>query len=170
MKGGFEDPTMSHWTASARWRPRPTDPRLPLPTGSLQLLEQQVVGGEQAKNKDLKEKHKRRKRYADERKKQLVAALQNSDEDGGDWVLLNVYDSIQEEVRAKSKLLERMQRKVRPRRTPRWPQPPPVIPQMGIYRVPAVCVARPGGRPVTEVCLLCWASVCNKGTAEKQAG
>ncbi|XP_022370407.1 kinesin-like protein KIF17 isoform X1 [Enhydra lutris kenyoni] len=79
----------------------------------LQLLEQQVVGGEQAKNKDLKEKHKRRKRYADERKKQLVAALQNSDEDGGDWVLLNVYDSIQEEVRAKSKLLERMQRKLR---------------------------------------------------------
>ncbi|KAL1776394.1 kinesin KIF17 isoform X2 [Sigmodon hispidus] len=79
----------------------------------LQLLEQQVVGGEQAKNKDLKEKHKRRKRYADERKKQLVAALQNSDEDSGDWVLLNVYDSIQEEVRAKSKLLEKMQKKLR---------------------------------------------------------
>ena len=77
-------------------------------------MEQQVVGGEQAKNKDLKEKHRRRKRYADERKKQLVAALQNSDEDSGDWVLLNVYDSIQEEVRAKSKLLEKMQRKVRP--------------------------------------------------------
>lgn len=84
------------------------------PGCSLQLLEQQVVGGEQAKNKDLKEKHKRRKRYADERKKQLVAALQNSDEDSGDWVLLNVYDSIQEEVRAKSKLLEKMQKKVRP--------------------------------------------------------
>lgn len=88
--------------------------RFLLHAGSLQLLEQQVVGGEQAKNKDLKEKHKGRKRYADERKKQLVAALQNSDEDSGDWVLLNVYDSIQEEVRAKSKLLEKMQRKVRP--------------------------------------------------------
>ncbi|KAM5270060.1 kinesin-like protein KIF17 isoform 9-T9 [Hipposideros larvatus] len=79
----------------------------------LQLLQQQVVGGEQAKNKDLKEKHRRRKRYADERRKQLVAALQNSDEDSGDWVLLNVYDSIQEEVRAKSKLLEKMQHKLR---------------------------------------------------------
>ncbi|XP_072831319.1 kinesin-like protein KIF17 isoform X5 [Vicugna pacos] len=79
----------------------------------LQLLEQQVVGGEQAKNKDLKEQHRRRKRYADERKKQLVAALQNSDEDSGDWILLNVYDSIQEEVRAKSKLLEKMQKKLR---------------------------------------------------------
>ncbi|XP_032969577.1 kinesin-like protein KIF17 isoform X2 [Rhinolophus ferrumequinum] len=79
----------------------------------LQLLEQQVVGGEQAKNKDLKEKHRRRKRYADERRKQLVTALQNSDEDSGEWVLLTVYDSIQEEVRAKSKLLEKTQQKLR---------------------------------------------------------
>uniref|UniRef100_A0A8C8SDK7 Kinesin-like protein n=1 Tax=Pelusios castaneus TaxID=367368 RepID=A0A8C8SDK7_9SAUR len=79
----------------------------------LQMLEQQVVGGEQAKNKDLKEKHKHRKKYADERKKQLVAALQKFDEDSSDWVLLNVYDSIQEEVRAKSKLLEKMQKKLR---------------------------------------------------------
>nr|XP_048681041.1 kinesin-like protein KIF17 isoform X2 [Caretta caretta] len=78
----------------------------------LHLLEQQVVGGEQAKNKDLKEKHKCRKKYADERKKQLVAALQKIDEDSSDWVLLNVYDSIQEEVRAKSKLLEKMQKKL----------------------------------------------------------
>ncbi|XP_068771551.1 kinesin-like protein KIF17 isoform X6 [Struthio camelus] len=79
----------------------------------LQMLEQQVVGGEQAKNKDLKEKHKRRKKYADEWRMQLVAALQNSNEDNSDWVLLNVYDSIQEEVRAKSKLLEKMQKKLR---------------------------------------------------------
>ncbi|XP_030363776.1 kinesin-like protein KIF17 isoform X2 [Strigops habroptila] len=78
----------------------------------LQVLEQQVVGGEQAKNKDLKEKHKRRKRYADERRMQLVAALQQATEDSSDWVLLNVYDSIQEEVRAKSKLLEKMQRRL----------------------------------------------------------
>lgn len=79
----------------------------------LQMLEQQVVGGEQAKNKDLKEKHKRRKKIADERKKQLLAALQKSDEDSSDWVLLNVYDSIQEEVRVKSKLLEKMKEKLR---------------------------------------------------------
>lgn len=76
------------------------------------MLEQQVVGGEQATNKDLKEKHKRRKKYADERRTQLVAALQQSNEDSSDWVLLNVYDSIQEEVRAKNKLLEKMQKKV----------------------------------------------------------
>ncbi|XP_054826094.1 kinesin-like protein KIF17 [Eublepharis macularius] len=79
----------------------------------LQLLEQQVVGGEQAKNKDLKEKQKRRKRLADERKEQLLKALQGTDEDSSDWVLLNVYDSIQEEVRAKNKLLEKMKEKLR---------------------------------------------------------
>ncbi|XP_075629496.1 kinesin-like protein KIF17 isoform X3 [Balearica regulorum gibbericeps] len=78
----------------------------------LQMLERQVVGGEQAKNKDLKEKRKRRKKYADERRMQLVTALQQSNEDSSDWVLLNVYDSIQEEVRAKSKLLEKMQKKL----------------------------------------------------------
>lgn len=78
----------------------------------LQMLERQVVGGEQAKNKDLKEKHKRRKKYADERRMQLVTALQQCNEDSSEWVLLNVYDSIQEEVRAKSKLLEKMQKKV----------------------------------------------------------
>ncbi|KAM6236361.1 kinesin-like protein KIF17 isoform 1-T1 [Spheniscus humboldti] len=79
----------------------------------LQMLERQVVGGEQAKNKDLKEKQKCRKKYAAERRMQLVAALQQSDEDSSDWVLLNVYDSIQEEVRAKSKLLEKVQKKLR---------------------------------------------------------
>nr|XP_056717168.1 kinesin-like protein KIF17 [Euleptes europaea] len=79
----------------------------------LQLLEQQVVGGEQAKNKDLKEKRQRRKRLADERKQQLLEALQGSDVDSSDWVLLNVYDSIQEEVRAKNKLLEKMKKKLR---------------------------------------------------------
>ncbi|KAG8129952.1 hypothetical protein E2320_016625 [Naja naja] len=77
----------------------------------LQMLEQQVVGGEQAKNKDLKEKHTRRKKIADERKQQLLEALQKSDEDSSDWVLLNVYDSIQEEVRAKSRLLEKIKEK-----------------------------------------------------------
>ncbi|KAL7988287.1 hypothetical protein Chor_007206 [Crotalus horridus] len=77
------------------------------------MLEQQVVGGEQAKNKDLKEKHTRRKKIADERKQQLLEALQKSDEDSSDWILLNVYDSIQEEVRAKSRLLEKIKEKLR---------------------------------------------------------
>ncbi|NXH54558.1 KIF17 protein, partial [Rhabdornis inornatus] len=79
----------------------------------LQMLEQQVGGGEQAQNKDLKEKHKRRKKYADERRLQLVAALQESNENSSEQALLNVYDSIQEEVQAKSKMLEKVQEKLR---------------------------------------------------------
>lgn len=84
------------------------------------MLEQQVVGGEQAENKDLREKQKWRKKYADERRMQLAAALQQADEESSDWVLLNVYDSIQEEVRAKSKLLEKLQEKVRAPCRPSW--------------------------------------------------
>lgn len=123
-----------------------------------------MVGGEQAKNKDLKEKHRRRKRYADERRKQLVAALQKSDEDSAEWVLLNVYDSIQEEVRAKSKLLEKMQRKVRPGRVPlparALPSPPHPHPRLQAALIhltqrllgPAVpCCALPWEQPQGQV-------------------
>ncbi|KAM4652758.1 kinesin-like protein KIF17 [Discoglossus pictus] len=79
----------------------------------IQELEQQVVGGEQAKNKALREKHKHRKRYADERKKELLAALQSTDEESSELVLLNVYESIQEELKAKNRLLEKMQKKLK---------------------------------------------------------
>ncbi|XP_053545822.1 kinesin-like protein KIF17 [Bombina bombina] len=79
----------------------------------LQMLEQQVVGGEQAKNKALKEKQKRRKRYADERKKELLDALQNTDEESSECILLNVYESIQEELQAKNRLLEKMHKKLK---------------------------------------------------------
>lgn len=121
----------------------------PPPPGSLQLLEQQVVGGEQAKNKDLKEKRKRRKRFADERTKQLAAALRSADEDGGDWVLLRVYDSIQEEVRAKGRLLEKVQRKVRPSRARRRAPPAPrrrwrAEPPAGAGRAGVPAVLQPG--------------------------
>uniref|UniRef100_A0A6J0UPJ8 Kinesin-like protein n=1 Tax=Pogona vitticeps TaxID=103695 RepID=A0A6J0UPJ8_9SAUR len=98
-------------TDAAEEQPMPVNHQQVL--ARLQMLEQQMVGGEQAKNKDLKEKHKWRKKMADERKKQLLAALQKSDEDSSDWVLLNVYDSIQEELHAKSKLLEKMKEKLR---------------------------------------------------------
>ncbi|XP_029434292.1 kinesin-like protein KIF17 isoform X2 [Rhinatrema bivittatum] len=79
----------------------------------LHVLEQAVVGGEQARNKDLMEKVRCRRRFADERKKQLMTALQSSDEESADQILLNVYESIQEELQAKNKLLEKMQRKLR---------------------------------------------------------
>uniref|UniRef100_A0A4W3GN63 Kinesin-like protein KIF17 n=1 Tax=Callorhinchus milii TaxID=7868 RepID=A0A4W3GN63_CALMI len=78
----------------------------------LKMLENAVVGGEQAKNAELKEKRKRRKKYADERKKQLAEALRHSDRDDHS-VLYNVYESIQDEVRGKSRQIEELQKKLK---------------------------------------------------------
>ncbi|XP_062889589.1 kinesin-like protein KIF17 [Mobula hypostoma] len=78
----------------------------------LKMLENEVVGGEQAKNTELKEKRKRRKKYADERKNQLAEALKHTDRDDP-TILINVYESIQDEVRAKSKNIENLQRKLK---------------------------------------------------------
>ncbi|NXU38232.1 KIF17 protein, partial [Drymodes brunneopygia] len=66
--------------------------------------------GEQAQNKALKEKHKRRKKRG-RAEAAAVAALQESNEDSSEQPLLNVYNSIQEEVPAKRKMLEKMQEK-----------------------------------------------------------
>ncbi|XP_064161277.1 kinesin-like protein KIF17 isoform X1 [Anguilla rostrata] len=78
----------------------------------LQQLEKEFVGGEQARNEELRQKHRQRKTLADQRKKQLIDALADSSEDS-DSVLLHVYDSIQEEVHAKSRVLDSTQRKLK---------------------------------------------------------
>lgn len=78
----------------------------------LQQLEQEFVGGEQVRNEELKQRLRQRKTLADQRKKQLIEALSQSSEDS-DSVLLNVYDSIQEEVHAKSRHLENTQKKLK---------------------------------------------------------
>ncbi|XP_067287253.1 kinesin-like protein KIF17 [Pseudorasbora parva] len=78
----------------------------------LQQLEQEFVGGEQVRNEELKQRHRQRKTLADQRKKQLIEALSQSSEES-DSVLLNVYDSIQEEVHAKSRHLENTQKKLK---------------------------------------------------------
>ncbi|XP_067101509.1 kinesin-like protein KIF17 [Osmerus mordax] len=78
----------------------------------LQRLEQEMVGGEQARNQELQRRHHQRKTLADQRKKHLIRALSQSGEDS-DHVLLNVYDSIQEEVHAKRLLLDKTQGKLK---------------------------------------------------------
>uniref|UniRef100_A0A8B9LIC3 Kinesin-like protein n=1 Tax=Astyanax mexicanus TaxID=7994 RepID=A0A8B9LIC3_ASTMX len=80
--------------------------------GRLQQLEQEFVGGEQSRNEELRQRRRQRKSLANQRKKQLIDALKQGSEDG-DSVLLNVYDSIQEEVHAKNKLLEGTQNKLK---------------------------------------------------------
>lgn len=77
----------------------------------LQQLEQEVVGGEQARNKELQQRHRQRKKAADQRKRQLLEALSENGEDSEN-VLLSVYNSIQEEVYAKSQILAKVQGKV----------------------------------------------------------
>ncbi|XP_063071378.1 kinesin-like protein KIF17 [Engraulis encrasicolus] len=78
----------------------------------LQQLEQEFVGGEQARNEELRQRRRQRKTLADQRKKQLIEALKQDSEEG-DSVLLNVYDSIQEELHAKSRALENSQQKLK---------------------------------------------------------
>lgn len=70
-----------------------------------------MVGGEQARNKELQQRHRQRKNLADQRKVQLVRALSENSEQS-DNVLLNVYNSIQDEVYAKSQMLVKIQGKV----------------------------------------------------------
>ena len=70
-----------------------------------------MVGGEQARNKELQQRQKQRKKLADQRKVHLICALSENSEDSEN-VLLNVYNSIQEEVHAKSQMLVKVQGKV----------------------------------------------------------
>ncbi|XP_029947689.1 kinesin-like protein KIF17 [Salarias fasciatus] len=78
----------------------------------LQQLEQEVVGGEQARNKELQQRHRQRQKLADQRKVQLIQALSQNSEDS-ESVLLNVYNSIQEEVHAKDQMLVKVQGKLK---------------------------------------------------------
>ncbi|XP_050930230.1 kinesin-like protein KIF17 isoform X3 [Lates calcarifer] len=78
----------------------------------LQQLEQEVVGGEQARNKELQQRHRQRKNLADQRKVQLIRALSENSEESEN-VLLNVYNSIQEEVHAKNQILLKVQGKLK---------------------------------------------------------
>ncbi|XP_068170757.1 kinesin-like protein KIF17 [Antennarius striatus] len=77
----------------------------------LKQLEQQVVGGEQARNTELQQRHRQRKNLADQRKVHLIHALSENSEDSE--MLLNVYNSIQEEVHAKSQMLGKVQGKLK---------------------------------------------------------
>ncbi|KAL6112483.1 kif17 [Pungitius sinensis] len=78
----------------------------------LQQLEQEVVGGEQARNNELKQRQRHRRNLADQRKVHLICALSEDSEDSEN-VLLNVYNSIQEEVHAKSQALVKVQGKLK---------------------------------------------------------
>lgn len=74
------------------------------PRERLQKLQELVVGGEQANNEELKKKRIKKKKHAEERKLLLAESLRNGNDDE---FMLSVYDSVQEEVKYKTKQLEK---------------------------------------------------------------
>lgn len=70
-----------------------------------------MVGGEQVRNEALQQRHSQRKKLADQRGQHLIRALTGDGEESEN-VLLDVYNSIQEEVYAKSQMLLKVQGKV----------------------------------------------------------
>ncbi|KAF8777709.1 osmotic avoidance abnormal protein 3-like isoform X2 [Argiope bruennichi] len=76
----------------------------------LQELEEQMVGGEKAHDRELKEKRAKRKKVAEKRVKSIAEALSKVDDD--DRAMLKVYDDIHEELRAKTQLLKKAKKKI----------------------------------------------------------
>ncbi|XP_033638338.1 kinesin-like protein KIF17 [Asterias rubens] len=76
----------------------------------LQQLEHEMVGGERATDENLKEKRRKKLKHAEVRKLQLAKAIAKMDDDG---IMLNIYSNIEEELKAKNKLLDAEKEKVR---------------------------------------------------------
>eukprot|EP00108_Taenia_solium_P007047 TsM_001205000 transcript=TsM_001205000 gene=TsM_001205000 len=78
----------------------------------LHLLESDMVGGEEANNVEVRERRSLRRRHAEERRRLLAEAnakLDNAADDDG--IMLGIYESIQDELRHKCKLLQREKQK-----------------------------------------------------------
>ncbi|XP_042895498.1 osmotic avoidance abnormal protein 3 isoform X3 [Parasteatoda tepidariorum] len=98
--------------------------KTPIPSGSpqvmaqlqaqalerLQELEEKMVGGEKAHDRELKERRAKRKKVAEKRTKSIAEALSKVDED--DRAMLKVYDDIHEELKAKTQLLKKAKKKI----------------------------------------------------------
>lgn len=71
------------------------------------------MGGEEAGNAEVRERRSRRRRHAEERRRLLAeanASLDDATDDDG--IMLGIYESIQDELRHKCKLLQREKQKV----------------------------------------------------------
>jgi hypothetical protein len=79
------------------------------PQQRLLKLEQMVVGGELSNNEELKKKRIKKKKEAEERKRLLAESLRNGNDDE---FMLRVYDNVQEEVKYKTKELEKEKQRV----------------------------------------------------------
>ncbi|CAL4087152.1 unnamed protein product [Meganyctiphanes norvegica] len=77
----------------------------------LKQLQEQMVGGEQTQNKELKAKRMKRKKYMEKRLNVLSEALKNVDDEDG--IMLKVYDDIHEELKAKTDLTKKHKTKIK---------------------------------------------------------
>ncbi|XP_014681460.1 PREDICTED: kinesin-like protein KIF17 [Priapulus caudatus] len=76
----------------------------------LQELQNIMVGGERANDVELKEKRKKKKLVAEKKRQKLADTIQKMDDDG---IMMNVYDSMQDELKAKSDMVDRLKKKLR---------------------------------------------------------
>ncbi|XP_065205081.1 osmotic avoidance abnormal protein 3 isoform X2 [Planococcus citri] len=78
----------------------------------LEKLQNSMVGGERANDRELKEKRLKKKRAAEQRLNTLAKVLAKVEDEEGPLVL-KVYDDIQDELRAKTELLRKYKQKVK---------------------------------------------------------
>ncbi len=78
----------------------------------LQVIEENMVGGEKSNDLELLEKREKKKKAAEKRRLVLAesSSLNKNDED--DALLIKAYDNIQEELRAKTDALKKTKQKV----------------------------------------------------------
>ena len=74
----------------------------------LQVLNEQMVGGEKAKDEQAKERLQNRRKRADERKEKLLEALADDDTE----IMEGIYDSLQDEIKGKTKQVKSVKQKL----------------------------------------------------------
>lgn len=71
-----------------------------------------MVGGERVNDRELQERRLRKKKAAERRLNALARALATVETEDGPNLVLDVYDDIQEELRAKNEALKKYRQKV----------------------------------------------------------
>ena len=72
------------------------------------MLQQNMVGGEKSRDEEAKKRKQSRRKHVDERKRRLAEAAERDDNE----TMLEVYDSIHDDVRQRDKRIERQKQQV----------------------------------------------------------
>jgi len=74
----------------------------------LQMLQENMIGGERSRDEEAKRRRQSRRKHVDERKQRLARAAKHDD----DETILDVYDSVTDEVKARDKMIARQKKQV----------------------------------------------------------